>query len=131
MYQPLACLVVASALMVVPERPARSDAEKADAVARELAETLCKAVLARDLDGVMKVVDVPWCADTREIIEDRDVVREEFRRSFARGRDFSRARVHIRKVATLAAFRKDGKPPPTRKVSLGEVLGKDDRVVFL
>lgn len=121
------------AVLAVPERPPAADPDKRDAVARELAQAFCKGVLARDLDAVMRVVDVPWCSDAREIIEDKDTVREEFRKNFAedKPRDFSGAKVHIRKIATLAEFRKQNKAPPVRKVSLGEVLGKNDRIVFL
>lgn len=110
---------------------AKADADKDDAIARDVVERLFKAVLARDVEGLMKLIDVPWCHDAREIIMDKEKLREEFSKAFKRERDSSKDKVHIRMIATLAKFREAKKAPPTRGASLGEVLGKNHRVVFI
>jgi hypothetical protein len=106
-------------------------ADKGDALARGVAERYMKAVLDRDVDAVMKLVDVPWCHDAREIIKDKAKLREKFRDAPMRPNAFANAKVHIREVATLEKLREKKKGPPARQVSLGEVVGKDDRVVFV
>jgi hypothetical protein len=125
------CWVAVTVALAVPPRPDGADKDKADAIARDLAEGLAKAIFARDVEAIMKLVDVPWCHDAREIINDREKVRGLFREAFAKSPDYSKAKAHVRKIGTLAAFRAAKKDPPSRQVSLGEVLGKDDRVVFM
>jgi hypothetical protein len=127
----LCAALAAVTLAAVPCRPCPADGKKDDAVAREVVARLMKAALARDVEAVMKVVDVPWCHDGREIIKDRDRLRDTFRDGFARARKLKMPQAHIRQVGTLESFRRAKKGLPGRKVSLDDVLGKDHRVVFV
>jgi hypothetical protein len=102
-----------------------------DALARRVAEEFGQAMLARDLAKIMAKVEVPWCHDAREVIRDKEQVREQLRASFAKARDLSKAKLHVRKIATLAAFRDAKKEPPSRRFSLADVLGKDHRIALL
>lgn len=104
--------------------------DKGDARAREIAERFTKAILDRNLDETMKVVDVPWCSDAKEIITDKKKVAEQFRESFQEQR-FNVSRIHVREVATLRTLK--GKAPPKRnkQASLGVVLSANHRVVYL
>jgi hypothetical protein len=108
-----------------------AQADKDDARAREAVEQFIKAALARDLDGVMKHVDVPWCQDARRIVKDKEELRKAFLKSFQRPGQLMEAKLHIREVGTLEQLREKKKGPPARDVSLGEVLGKEHRVVFV
>jgi hypothetical protein len=78
----------------------------------------------------MKVVDVPWCHDGREIINERGKIEASFRDNFARPRDLSKYKVQVREVLPSAGATK-GKPPPRRQVALTDVLDATGRIVYV
>src|SRR5262245_9149847 len=119
------------ALVVLMRQEVHAGKEEADTLAAKAAESFFNAWQQQNLTNVMKVVDVPWCHDGREIITDVQKLRDVFGKAFADSKDLPKNKLHIRKIGKLAEFRKDKKGPPSRKVSLAEVLSKDDLVVFV
>ena len=130
MIQSCICRLICLHLILLLSGSSGAGDDKRDMPAREAAERFGKAFIAGDLPAIMKSVDAPFCLDAREIIADTAKVEEIFRKLIAQRRDLPTARFHVRKIATLAEFRKSKKSPPTRGVSLGEVLGKGGLVVF-
>jgi pimeloyl-ACP methyl ester carboxylesterase len=118
-------------LVAYRQAQVESEAERRSRSAARLAEDFATAVLRRDLKAVMKMADVPWCHDGLEIIRDPARVEENFRKSFARDRDFSKFKVVVRESLPLEGFAARGKKAPERKVSLADVLDKEGRIVHL
>lgn len=128
-YRQTGLLLVTVVVLMVQK--AHAEKEDSDILARKAVEGFFNAWQQQDLASIMKVVDVPWCQDGREIITDAQKLREVFGKVFADSKELPKNKLHIRKIGKLAEFRKDKKGPPARTVSLAEVLGKDDLVVFV
>lgn len=104
------------------------EAEKANAQAREVVEKLAKAVKAKDIDAVMKIVDVPFFWDGKKTIKDRDDLRKEIVGVFAE-KDFSEVTLEVKEVFTVEVVQ--GKLKEKERELLKDVVTKDDRVVLL
>jgi hypothetical protein len=108
------------------------DPDKARALAKEAVERLNKAVEGRDLDALMKLVDVPYCQDGRQIIKDREELRKAFEEVWAkRPKQPAKIKFHIREIATIMEFIKKKNAPPSRGADLSAVLGENHRVVYV
>ncbi len=104
---------------------------KAAALAQDVVERLYRAVEARDLDGVMKLVDVPFCVDGRDIIKDRVKLCKFFEKSLGRVKAGTKFKIHIRKVAPMLDYIENKKAPPSRGADLSAFLTRNHRVVFV
>jgi hypothetical protein len=105
--------------------------KKDDALARDVVQRLYKASDDRDVDAIMKLVDVPFCLDGREIIKDKVKLRKIMEKSVARQRAGMKFKIHIRKVAPMLDFIENKKVPPSRGADMSAVLAKNHRVVFV
>jgi hypothetical protein len=119
-----------TALLLLGPRAAAS--EKADTLAKEAVEQFTTALAAKNIDGLMKVADVPWCQKGSLIIKDRDELRKYWQQVLDR-RDFSKAKVKVKTVAALPKFEESlgKKLPKESRQKLEEVLGKEHRLVLL
>lgn len=107
-------------------------ADKADDQAKEAVEQFAKALVGKDVDGLMKVVDVPWCMEGKRLIKDRDELKKEFIKLLD-AKDFSKDKVAIKLVAPLPKFEEavGKKLPDDHRKMFEEVLGKDHRMVLI
>lgn len=122
---------VLASVLFLDQRAVADD--KADAAAKETVEELFKALIAKDIDRLMKVVDVPWCImDRKQIVKDRDELKKRWQKGLDR-RDYSTTKIAVKLVAPLSKMEASlGKklPKDSRKL-LEEVLGKDHRMVLI
>lgn len=107
----------------------KPSASQGDALARKAIEDFVQLGWNLNVEGVVKLVDVPWCYDGREIVKDNDQLREIVKKMVRRSVDPKK--VHIRRIATLETFKEEKNAPPARKYSLGDVLGKENRIVYV
>ncbi len=114
-------LVLALALAAFAE-------DKTDEQAKEAANQFMKAVKARDIDAVMKTVQVPWFHNGKKVIKERDELKQEFGKLFEK-RDFAGLNYEIKQVVSYDSVRK--KVNDKERELLDEVVGKDDRVVLV
>jgi hypothetical protein len=112
--------------------PKPKDAEPdADALAKQAAEQFDKALLAKDVDGVMAVVDVPFCWDfLRAPIRDRDALRAEFIETF-KEKDYAGIQFTVAEAVTYADFVPKVAKHKELKEALDTVVGPKDRVVAI
>ena len=100
-----------------------------DAKARAAVEQFFKAFKAKDLEGLVKTADVPFCREGGKNIEKRDDLEKFFRKAL-RARDPSNDTIVIKLVTTLPKLEEsDGKFTDDERKVVEEVLGKDHRVV--
>src|SRR5262245_63516376 len=80
MYRAALLLVLAGGLLhfVIP---AAFGGEKADESAKELTGRFLKAINAKDVDALMKVIDVPWYDDNEQkLIRTRDELKKALKK---------------------------------------------------
>jgi hypothetical protein len=70
----LACLLLAASLS--------AGDDKGDAQAKEATSRFFKALLAKDLDGLLAVADVPWSDENNVLVKEREELRKVFRKGF-------------------------------------------------
>jgi len=82
--------------------PTPARAEKADTVARFVVEHFMNAVKAKDLEEIMKTVDVPWVSK-EGVIRERQELRKHFQQRFA-ARDYSQMNYEVKELVSFARF---------------------------
>src|SRR5262249_2820431 len=103
--------------------------DKTDTLAREVVERFFRAFTAKNLDGLMKEVDVPFCREGGKNIEKRDDL-EPFFQKVLQARNPSKDSIAIKWVTTLPELEKrEGKFTDEERKTIEAVLGKDHRVV--
>lgn len=123
-------LVAAAALAgIATGVAAQEKGDKTDTVAKETVEQFFKAFKAKDLDGLMKTVDVPFCREGGRNIDKRDDLKQLLQKALD-VRDPSKDTLVIKLVTTLPKFEaSEGKFTDNERKAVEEVLGKDHRVV--
>jgi hypothetical protein len=120
-----ATVVVGTGARVVAEE---KDA-KTDTQAKEAVEEFFKAFKAKDIDGVIKTVDVPFCREGGKNIKQRDDLKQFFNKALDL-RDPSKDSITVKLVTTLPKLEaSEGKLTDDERKAVEEVLGKDHRVV--
>ncbi|MCI0462453.1 MAG: hypothetical protein L0Z62_36340 [Gemmataceae bacterium] len=104
---------------------------KAAALAQDVVERLYKAFNDRDLDGMIVLVQVPFCLDGREILKDTGKLRKSWEKSLARQKPGVKLKFHIRKVAPMLDFIEEKMAPPSRGADMSAVLTRNHRVVLV
>jgi hypothetical protein len=121
-------VVFALTTMVFPP-PAVAGDPKPEQVARVAASDFSKALKAKDLEGALKVVAVPFMKDNGQIVNDQDELRKYLKEAIAAIKDPSTAPVEIIDVVPYAKAR-DKANQDDRKAS-DQVVSKNDLVVFV
>jgi len=121
-------LILVVALSALAACHGNCEEERSDKAATEIVGKFMAAVKAKDLDAVMKTVEVPWFHKGEEVIKERSELKKEFDSLFAK-RDFRDLRYEIMRIAAFSAVR-DKTMGEERKL-LDEVLSGSDRVVLL
>jgi DNA polymerase III delta prime subunit len=120
-----ACLIIVAA--AGPAVAADADTDKQ---AKEIYGQLFKAIKAKDLDGVMKLVDVPWFGLGKDVVKDEEEVKKRFKEFLDRIKDTSELKVDIKEVMSYAQFREKHKDKKDLLKLLDELkLTKEDRVL--
>jgi hypothetical protein len=104
--------------------PAAPGARDGAAAARQAAADYVKAFNASDIDGVMAVCGLPWLADFKQVIEDRDALRKHFEKAVAG----TKLKTEVIKATKFAAFRAQVKGQ-SFLAQLDAVVTPDDYVV--
>jgi len=103
--------------------------DKRDLLAKEATERFVKALIAEDVGAVMKVADVPFFWDGRQIVQERDKLRVEFERVFAR-KDLTQLQYEIKECHAFDKLPKNAFSESDRKL-LGGILENSDRIVLV
>jgi hypothetical protein len=106
--------------------------DKGDSQAKEAVAQYIKAMKDKDLDGLLKVADVPFCENGRRVIREREALKKMYQ-TVLKEKEFSKAKVKVKMVTTLPKLEELSKDKFSEKErkNLGEVLGKDHRVVLI
>jgi hypothetical protein len=108
---------------------AQESGAKADSQAREAVSQFFKAIKAKDIDDLLKAVDVPFCREGGKNIEDRDDLKRFFQTALG-ARGPSKDTITIKLVTTLPRLEEaEGKFTDDERKAVEEALGKDHRVV--
>jgi hypothetical protein len=100
-----------------------------DTQAKEAVVQFFKTFKAKDIDGVMKVVDVPFCREGGKNIEERDALKQFFQKALEI-RDPSKDTITIMLVTTLPKLEEsEGKFTDDERKACQAALGKDHRIV--
>jgi hypothetical protein len=127
--QALSATEVARVLGITPPAPLQEPGAKPDVLAREAVDQFFKAFKKRDVDGLLMVVDVPFCREGGKDIEKRDELKQFFQKALER-RDPSRDTFTFQRVTTLPEWEKsEGKFTDAERKTLEKVLGKEHRLV--
>lgn len=102
--------------------------EKRDAKASAAVEQFLRSLRAKDLDSLMKVLDVPFFLDGRKIVTDRAELRKEFSELLA-DKDFSKLVWKIKEVKTHEEMK--GKLAKKDAQMLKDIVQNDDLVVHV
>lgn len=122
-------LAAAAALMWFAAGASAADkADKADTQAKKTAERFLKAMKAEDVQGILKVVEVPFFLDGKKVIKNREVLKNSFASIFAK-KDLTQIEYEIKEVQTCATFQE--KMSEKERKMLNEVLNKNDRIVII
>jgi hypothetical protein len=119
-------LVVALSALTAPF--ANCEEDPSDKAAAGIVGKFMAAVKGKDLEAVMRTVEVPWFHKGEEVIKERSELKKEFDSLFAK-RDFGELKYEIKRIAAFSAIR-DKTMGEERKL-LDEVLSGSDRVVLL
>jgi hypothetical protein len=103
--------------------------DDADEQARAAVHQFMKCFKAKDLDGVMAVVQAPWFHKGQRIIRNREEVREAFQGLFAKKEDLDMIRYDIKTVIAYEAVREAMNDD--ERMLIDQVLTKSDRVLLL
>ena len=127
-----ACLVV-----IQMAGPAAADEEDADKLSKEIHGQLYRAIKAKDVDGMMKLVDVPWFGLDKTVIKDGQVAKavvkdkKDLKRRFKEFLDSigdtSELNPEIKEVWSCSQYRDELKNKPDALKLLDELkmTGKD------
>lgn len=121
-------LILAGATTLPATAPVPKDTERGNAQAKGVAEEFLKAMKAEDVQEAMKVVDVPFFVDGKEVIKEREQVEALFVKVF-RNKDLTQIDYTIKEVHPAA------KLPDLVNKSQRELaektVGDTDRVVIV
>ena len=120
--------LLAVVLMVAIAGSLASAADKDEVKAKEAALAFLKAVKAKDLDAVMKSVDVPFLNDDKDglkMIEKVDDLKADLKAKLERIKDTERIPTEVSEVLDLPALRKkiEGKKDEEVLKKIEKVLG--------
>ena len=125
MFKPVISAVLALAVVALLVPTVRAD-EEADQKAREAATDFLNALKAESIEGVMKVVDVPFYEDGDSVHKERDGVEKLVRELFEK-EELGGVKFEVVKVHSFAAVREKFSEP--KRELLKDVLTDGDRVV--
>jgi hypothetical protein len=130
MFKPLAMMLVGTAGLawLAVGAAAEDKGDKADAQSKEVVEQFMKALKAETTEAALKVADVPFFWDGKEVIKEREELKKAFAQVFAE-KDLTQIEYTIKEVSTLEKMRE--KLSEKERELLKDVLEKDDRVVFV
>lgn len=111
--------------IVVTSLPA---ADKAEDQAKKVVGEFVTAVRGKDIDGLMKVVDVPWFHDGKKVIRERDELKKEFQEIFKK-KDFATATYEVKEINRFGDVQ--GELNEQQRELLKGVMEKDDLVVTI
>ena len=151
-----ASLILASHISMAPQRPVRREnsmlwkrplilvvalvgtslgvgpqakGKETDTRARKAVVQFFKAFKAKEIDDLMKAVDVPFCREGGKNVEKRDDLKQFFQQAL-QVRDPSKDTITIKLVTTLPKLEEaEGKFTDDERKAVEAVLGKDHRVV--
>jgi hypothetical protein len=92
-------------------------------------ETVERYLQARDVDQLLKEVDLPWLAEGERIIEDDKDLRKHLQPGLEKG-DGSRRKLEVLEFVSGAKIETMVEDEAARKL-LGRVVGKEDQLVFV
>jgi hypothetical protein len=126
----LPLILVAAALLGTPVGVGdRKKDNETDVQAKETVERFFKALKAKDIDGLMKAADVPFCREGGKNINKREDLKQFFQKAL-KVRDLSKDAITIKLVTTLPELEAaEGKFTDDERRACEEALGKDHRVV--
>jgi len=125
MFKPVILAVLALAVVALLVPTVRAD-EETDLKAREAATDFLNALKAESIEGVMKVVDVPFYEDGDSVHKERDGVEKLVRDLFEK-EDLSSVKFEISKVHAFEDVRE--KFSEAKRDLLKGVMADGDRVV--
>jgi hypothetical protein len=108
-----------------------SGAETAEEQAKAAVAVFIKAVKARDVDGVMKIADVPWFTDEKKLIKNRDDLKAYVSKKLEGLKDPDQIPVNIRRVQTWEKFDQKKKLDADEQKLVNEALGKNGLIVVV
>ncbi|VTU02349.1 unnamed protein product [Gemmataceae bacterium] len=121
-------LMLAGAAALPATAPVPKDLERANAQAKGAAEEFLKAMKAEDVQELMKVVDVPFFVDGKQVIKEREQVEALFIKVF-RNKDLTQIDYTIKEVHPAAKL-PDLVHKPQRELA-EKTVGDTDRVVLV
>lgn len=124
----VAAILGLQGLPALPGAPKSKEAEKADALAEEAVKQFDKALVAKDVDGVLAVVDTPFYWGPEEPPVDRDRLRKLLVKLF-RDKDFKGAKLTVVESTTYGELAP--KLDKKDKDSLDKLADPKDRVVLV
>ena len=125
MFKPVISAVLALAVVALLVPTVRAD-EETDKKVREAATDFLNALKAESIEGVMKVVDVPFYEDGDSVHKERDGVEKLVRELFEK-EELGGVKFEVVKVHAFAAVREKFSEP--KRELLKDVLTDGDRVV--
>jgi hypothetical protein len=104
--------------------------KKADDKAKEIHGQFVKAIKAKDLDGMMKLVDVPWIGFSKEVIKDEKDLKKALKGFLDSIEDPAMVKADIKEILSYAKFREKFKDKKEALKLLDVLkLTNDDRVI--
>lgn len=126
------CLILVAAAALVgigTGEAAQEKGDKTDTQAKEAVVQFFKALKSKNLEVIMKAVDVPFCREGGKNSEKRDDLKRFFQTVLDK-RDLSKDTITIKLVTTLPKLEQsEGKFTDDERKAVEEVMGKDHRVV--
>lgn len=122
----VAALVALVAFAAAPVRAADKDEDKA----KEAALAFFKALKAKDIDALMKTVDVPFLFEGKNTITTTEDLKAELK-TFFEGVKAERIPSEVGQVLDMAAIRKRTEEDKTIYERLEKVLGSDGYMVAI
>jgi hypothetical protein len=108
---------------------AQEKADEADAQAKEAVAQFFKAFKDKDIDGLMKAADVPFCREGGQNIANRDELKQFLHKALS-ARDVSKDVLTVKQVTTLPRLEaSEGRFTDAERKALEAALGKDHRVL--
>jgi hypothetical protein len=104
---------------------------KADDKAKEIHGQFVKAIKAKDLDGMMKLVDVPWIGFSKEVIRDEKVLKKALKDFLDSIEAPSKVKADIKEVLSYPKFHHEKFKDKKEVLKLLDELKltKEDRVI--
>ena len=127
-------LLFASVTALLMARPAFAGEKKADDQAKEIVGRFSKAMFAKDVDGSLKLMDVPWVGlFSNDLVKDREELKKQWAQFLKDANFEGDPKLEIKEVLTFPQFREKYKEKIDKKISkaLDQLkLTADDRVVL-